>query len=30
MRQIAESSQTHAQGTGYAPTAEEREAIPGV
>ena len=30
MRQIAESSQTHAQGTGYAPTAEERDAILGV
>jgi len=27
MRQIAESSQTHARGTGYAPTAEEQDAI---
>ena len=30
MRQIAEASQTLAQGTGYSPTAEEREAILGV
>ena len=30
MRQIAESSRTHTQGGGYAPTAEERDAILGV
>ena len=27
MRQIAESSRTHAQGTGYVPTAGERDEI---
>ena len=30
MRQIAESSRTHSQGTGQVPTAEERDEILGV
>ena len=30
MRQIAESSRTHAQGAGHVPTAEERDEILGV
>jgi antitoxin YefM len=30
MRQIAESTLSHAQGTGYVPTAEERDAILGL